>query len=89
MKIEWDEAKRLQNIAKHAIDFRDAVVVFDGPVVAFEDERLDYGETRWIALGLMQGRVIVVVYTLTDEVTRLISARKATRYEAAGYWQNI
>jgi len=89
MKIEWDEVKRLQNIAKHGIDFRDAAVIFDGPVVAFENDRLDYGETRWIALGLMQGRIIVVVYTLIGEVTRLLSARKATRYEEAGYWQNI
>ncbi|MCU0510803.1 MAG: BrnT family toxin [Anaerolineae bacterium] len=88
MKIEWNEEKRWQNSAKHAIDFQDAAAIFDGPVVTIEDDRLDYGEARWIAVGLMQGRVIVVIYALRGDAIRLISARRATKYEAAEYWRN-
>jgi uncharacterized DUF497 family protein len=89
MKIEWDEQKRRQNIIKHGIDFVDVAEIFEGEVVVFEDDRLDYGETRWIALGVVRGRIIVAVYTQTDEALRLISARKATRYEEAGYWRSV
>ena len=51
----WDEKKRKFNLAKHGIDFRDAAKVFDGPLVTVEDTREDYGEARYIALGLLEG----------------------------------
>jgi uncharacterized DUF497 family protein len=89
MQYEWDEQKRLSNARKHGIDFRDAVEVFAGDTVLMEDERIDYRERRFVSLGLLRGRVIVVVHTEQGGVTRIISARKATKYEQRIYLQGI
>jgi uncharacterized protein len=51
VRFEWDEGKNQINIRKHGIDFRDAVDVFDHPVLTAIDQREDYGEDRWIAPG--------------------------------------
>ena len=53
------------------------------------DDRFDYGETRFTTLGLFHGIVLLVVHTETDETIRLISARKATKYEEESYFQEI
>jgi uncharacterized DUF497 family protein len=55
MQYEWDEQKRLSNAGKHGIDFRDAVEIFAGDTVLMEDDRFDYGERRFVSLGLLQG----------------------------------
>ena len=89
MQFEWDERKRLTNIRKHAVDFRDAVTIFDGDIVTVEDDRFDYGEQRFITLGLLKGRVVAVVHTEREDVIRLISARKATKYEQITYFRRI
>ena len=89
MQYEWDEQKRLSNVRKHGIDFRDAVEIFESDTVLMEDERFNYGERRFVSLGLLRGRVIVVVHTEQAGVTRIISARKATKYEQTIYLQRI
>ena len=89
MRFEWHEAKRKVNIRKHGIDFIDAAEIFEGVIVTIEDERFDYGEPRYLSLGLMRGRVILVVHTEQEEVIRIISARKATKYEEARYYAEI
>ena len=89
VKYEWDETKRNANIRKHGIDFLEAVHIFDGDVIIIEDDRYNYGETRHIAIGLLQERVIVVAYAERNEVTRIISARKATHYEQINYFEQI
>jgi uncharacterized DUF497 family protein len=89
MKFEWDEAKRRVNIEKHGIDFADLEPLFDGETVIILDDRFDYGEYRFITLGLLNGIVLVVVHTETDEVIRIISARKATKYEEKSYFEEI
>jgi uncharacterized DUF497 family protein len=89
MQYEWDEQKRLSNARKHGIDFQDAIAIFAGDTVLMEDDRFDYGERRFVSLGLLQGRVIVVVHTEQSGVTRIISARKATKYEQNIYFQGI
>ena len=89
MQYEWDEQKRLSNARKHGLDFGDAVEIFAGDTVLMEDGRADYGERRFVSLGLLQGRVIVVVHTKQAGVTRLISARKATKYEQRIYFQEV
>lgn len=58
-------------------------------MVLMEDDRFDYGERRFVSLGLLRGRVIVVVHTELSDVTRIISARKATKYEQSIYFQAI
>ena len=89
MIFEWDEDKRHANIAKHGIDFADLEPLFYGDTVMILDDRFDYGETRYVTLGLFNGIVIVVTHTETDERIRFISARKATRYEETSYYKEI
>ncbi len=62
--LEWDKAKNAANIAKHGIDFEDAIRIFDGPVLEKADAREDYGEIRIIAFGVAHQRELAVVYTL-------------------------
>ena len=54
-----------------------------------EDDRFDYGERRFVSLGILQGRVIVVVHTEHERTARIISARKATKYERRIYFEGI
>ncbi|MFB2918305.1 MULTISPECIES: BrnT family toxin [Aerosakkonema] len=89
MEFEWDEAKRLANLRKHGVDFVDVPAVFDGDIVTVEDDRFNYGEQRFITLGLLQGQVVAIVHTERDDITRIISARKATRYEQRTYFEQI
>ncbi|HEU0022788.1 MAG TPA: BrnT family toxin [Dehalococcoidia bacterium] len=85
MKFEWDEAKNERNIAQHHIDFVEAKLSFEGNVLAFVDDRRDYGETRIVAIGLAEGRELTVVYTMRGDVVRIISARRARRDERRAY----
>lgn len=87
MLFEWDERKREANLAKHLIDFKDARTVFDGPV--FESVENRRGEERVLAIGLMQGIEIVVVYVMRGQMRRLISARRAHRNERQDYANHL
>ena len=53
------------------------------------DDRFDYGETRYQTLGLLKARVVMVVHTESGTVIRIISARKATKYEEETYFNQI
>lgn len=83
----WDENKNQENRAKHGYDFRDVDTVFAGDCVTYRDRRFDYGEERFITLGLLEGRVIVIAHTQRGENTRIISMRKANRREQKAYTQ--
>ena len=89
MEFEWDEAKRLANIRKHGIDFIDVRDVFDGDTVTVEDNRYDYEEQRFVTLGLLQGILVAVVHTERGDSTRIISTRKATKYEQRIYFEQL
>lgn len=91
MEIEWDENKNAENIRKHGLDFVDAWQVFQNPLFVKLDDREDYGEDRWIGIGMMSnGIVVVFVFTERDQETiRIISIRKATRYERTRYEKAI
>jgi uncharacterized DUF497 family protein len=85
VRIEFDAAKNEANIAKHGVDLRSAEDFdFDTAVYA-EDDRKHYGETRYIALGRLSGRLHVMVFTLRDESIRVISLRKANKREEKLY----
>jgi uncharacterized protein len=81
----WDENKRLSNLAKHGVDFRDLASLNWLEAVRFEDRRQDYGERRWIALASLGDRLHVVVYVERDGDVRYISARKANSREVDYY----
>jgi uncharacterized DUF497 family protein len=86
MTFEWDPAKALLNERKHAVSFQEAASIFRGFRLDRPDARRDYGEPRWIAIGLdSNGVLLTVVYTVRDAVVRIISARKASRYEREEY----
>ncbi|MEN3333343.1 MAG: uncharacterized protein V7641_2708 [Blastocatellia bacterium] len=89
MRFDWDEAKRESNLLKHGIDFIDAEKIFDGETITIPDDRFDYAEDRLITFGLLDGRVVVIVHTETDEVIRIISVRKASKNEEISYFKKI
>jgi uncharacterized protein len=90
MNFEWDELKNEINIDKHGFDFADAYRIFDLPMVVDLDERSNYGEDRWIGTGLLDERVVVVIFTEPDrKTTRIISLRKALSHERKRYEQYL
>jgi uncharacterized protein len=90
MRLEWDERKNQANIQKHGLDFADAVEVFSMPILIALDDREDYGEERWIGIGLLKTTVVVVVYVeRVQDVIRIISLRKALSHERAEYERTL
>jgi len=89
MNFEWDDTKRKSNIKKHGIDFINAKMIFAGYTLTIEDDRYDYGEERFVTFGILEGRVVVVVHTETENLIRIISIRKATKYEEKAYFSQI
>ncbi len=88
MEFAWNEEKRLNNRAKHGLDFEDAGRIFGGEVFVVEDTRYDYAEQRFIAYGELAGRIVVLAFTLPDDDTiRIISMRKANKREQRAYDQ--
>jgi len=86
MEFEWDEAKNALNIEKHGINFYDVRDMFNHPMWVRLDDRVDYGEDRWVGIGLLSRRLGVVLYTeRCGNTIRIISARKANKMEIRGY----
>lgn len=83
LRFEWDEAKAGVNLSKHGVSFEEAATVFgDALALTFPDPDHSVGERRWLTIGLStKGRVLVVVHIEKGRTLRIISARKATRYE--------
>ncbi len=84
-EFEWDDAKNASNRNKHGIDFEDAIAIFEAPVLISPSTRS--GKDRWIAVGLLDGVEVAVVFTRRGDAIRLISARRARRYERTAYRQ--
>lgn len=85
MRYEWDEGKRAANLAKHGIDFADAARFDWSTAMETVDNRLEYGEKRWVALGRIDRRLHVLIYTERNDNIRLISLRKANNREREFY----
>ena len=90
MRFAWDPAKNQANVRRHGLAFADAVGIFSGTTWERVDDRRNYGEERCVAVGLLQGIEITVVYT--DRRTQggvvrwIISARRATRDERETFY---
>jgi uncharacterized DUF497 family protein len=89
MRFTWSERKRATNIEDHGLDFIDAPRVFESMTYTFEDDRFDYGEQRFETLGLLAGVSVSIVHTESEDEIRVISFRKATKREAALYFDQI
>ncbi len=85
MPIEFDPAKRLATLQERGLDMADAEEVFAGPSLTIEDSRRDYGEKRMITIGLLFGRMVVLVWTPRGRNWRVISMRKANAREKKLY----
>jgi len=85
---EWDDGKAAANHRKHGVDFVDAIAALEDPNRMEElDAAFDYGEERIRVIGMAYGNVLFVIVTSRGEDTcRIISARKATRYEQDRYY---
>jgi len=89
MRFGWDEAKRDRNLSDHGLDFADAREVFAGPTFTFEDDRFDYGEPRFVTLGILRGIIVSMVHTETPRTIRVISFRKATKNEQTIFFRQV
>ena len=89
MDFEWDMAKSdLCQISRN-FDFTHVISIFIDPNLLIErDQRWDYGEERFRALGLLDEKVFVVIYTKRPAAIRIISARRANRREVRRYEEN-
>ena len=89
-RFEWDALKAVSNLRKHGVAFEEAASVFSDPLAyTFGDPDHSIGEQRMLTFGSSQsGRVLVVAHVEQGRAIRIISARKATRYERGIYEQS-
>jgi len=95
-RFAWDPVKAAANLRKHGVSFEIAIRAFADPFALTEQDRIEDGEARWQTLGMVEGRVLLLVaHTFRDEdeegeaieVIRIISARAADRRERRRYEQ--
>ena len=89
MEIEFDDAKRAQTLSERGLDFADAAELFAGRHYTAEDRRSGYAEPRFISVGPLRGRLVVLVWTPRGEARRVISMRKANAREQARYTAHL
>lgn len=89
MIFEWDEKKNETNIDRHGIDFYDAHLIFEYPMLVKTDTRRDYGEKRLVGLGLLFEVEIVIVFTKRGDNIRVISIRRANKNERKIYQEKF
>ncbi|MFT3813890.1 MAG: BrnT family toxin [Acidovorax sp.] len=85
MRIEFDSTKRDKTLAERGLDFARAGEVFAGRHFTGQDRRQDYAEDRFITVGLLDARLVVLVWTPRGEARRIISMRKANEREKIFY----
>lgn len=94
MRITFDPAKREWTLQERGLDFADAAAIFAGAAFTFEDDRFEYPEVRFVTVGLLADRMVVLVWTPeaalpVGEGRRIISMRKANAREQARYSQRL
>ena len=84
--FQWDDIKATTNHADHGVTFEAARLVFKDPfALDWLDESEDYGEDRYVAIGMAERRLLFVAYTTRGEAIRIISARLAEPFERRKY----
>jgi uncharacterized DUF497 family protein len=89
-RFDWDPNKAASNLRKHGVSFQTAILVFADPDALVLQDRVENGDERWLAIGVVEGLfVLVVAHTVREEdgieVIRIISARLANRREKRRY----
>ena len=88
LTFDWNKSKAKDNYAKHGVSFDMAKRVFKDPfALEYLDDRQDYGEPRFVTIGMVDGYILYVAYTERSDVIRVISARRATKHEQEIYLQ--
>ena len=87
MRFEWDDEKAISNLEKHGVSFGEATEVFYDPYALEDyDTRHSASESRFVIIGLSSRRLLYVIYAeRTADIIRVISARKANKYEQRFY----
>ena len=78
-----------KTLAERGLDFAQAGEVFAGVNVTAEDARFDYGEPRFTTVGVLDGRMVILVWRPRGEVRRIISMRKANEREIEKFAQAL
>jgi uncharacterized DUF497 family protein len=89
MKITFDPVKRANTLRDRSLDFADAEEVFAGKALNIPDERRDYGERRIVTVGLLRGRMVIVVWTPRGNGRHVFSMRKANDREKARFGKRL
>lgn len=89
MKFEWDKNKNEKNITHHGIDFQDANLIFEHPMLIKIDTRINYGEQRLIGLGVLFEIEVVIIFTKRADNIRVISIRRANKNERKIYQEKL
>ncbi|MDR3631448.1 MAG: BrnT family toxin [Desulfocapsaceae bacterium] len=85
MEIEFDQNKCDFTLQERGLDFARAPEVFAGPLLTEKDTRFDYGEIRFMSLGYLDGRMVVLIWTQRGPARRIISMRYANDREKSKY----
>jgi uncharacterized DUF497 family protein len=85
MELEWDEEKRALTLSERGLDFAHADKLFGGRTLTVEDDRFDYGETRFQTIGQIGRKTVLVVWTPRGEARRIISMRECNVRERERY----
>jgi uncharacterized protein len=89
MRVTYDPRKREKTLAERGLDFEDAPEVFSGESYEEIDDRRDYGEVRWLTVGLLGGRLMMVVWTPRGGGRHIISMRKCNEREQRHYLREL
>ncbi|MBF0136515.1 MAG: BrnT family toxin [Magnetococcales bacterium] len=89
MKITCDPAKREWTLAKRGLDFLRATEIFSGEQYTRQDMREEYGESRFITIGILDNRMVVLVWTPRGNARHIISLRKANEREQTRYQSHL
>lgn len=88
IEISFDSAKRARVLKDRQLDLADAADLLAGDCFEMQDDRLDYGEERWVSIGMLRGEVVVCVWAdWGDNHARVISMWKADANEQARYFR--
>lgn len=89
MEISYDPEKRAKTLAERGLEFEDAAEVFAGTTIDLLDDRKDYGEIRWVTYGLLEDRMVALVWTPRGKARHIISMRKANDREQKAYQDEL
>ena len=89
MVIEFDTLKREKTLLERGLDFADSDKIFQGVHFIALDDRMDYGEERFITVGLLDSRIVVIVWTPRKDARRIISMRYANDREISRYKKHL